>query len=63
MPGGEEPNPTATETVNPAHTTTQIPLPGKFDEANSPQAAEVVILPPEVVILPPTSYLTSKFER
>ena len=40
MPGGEEQNPAATETVNPAHTTTQIPLPGKFDEANSPQAAD-----------------------
>ena len=32
MPGGDEQNPPATETVNPAHTTTQIPLPGKFDE-------------------------------
>ena len=39
MAGGEEPNPTATETVNPAHTT-KIPLSGKFDEANSPQAAD-----------------------
>ena len=28
-----------TGTVNQAHTTTQIPLPGKFEEANSPQAA------------------------
>ena len=40
MPGGEEQNPPTTETVNPAHTTTRIPLPGKFDEANSPQAAD-----------------------
>ena len=28
------------ETVNQAHTTTQIPLPRKFEEANSPQAAD-----------------------
>lgn len=40
MPGGEKPNPSATETVNQAHTTTQIPLPRKFKEANSPQAAD-----------------------
>ena len=40
MPGGEQQNPPATETVNQANTTTQIPLPGKFDEANSPQAAD-----------------------
>ena len=39
MPGGEEPNPSAAETVNQAHTATQIPLTGKFEEANSPQAA------------------------
>ena len=40
MPGGEGANTSATETVNQAHTTTQIPLPGKFEEANSPQAAD-----------------------
>ena len=40
MPGGEGQNTSATETVNQAHTTTQIPLPGKFEEANSPQAAD-----------------------
>ena len=40
MPGGEEQNTSGTGTVNQAHTTTQIPLPGKFEEANSPQAAD-----------------------
>ena len=40
MPRGEGQNTSATETVNQAHTTTQIPLPGKFEEANSPQAAD-----------------------
>ena len=40
MPGGKEQNPSAMEAVNLAHTTTQIPLPGKFDQANSPQAAD-----------------------
>ena len=40
MPGGEGQNTSATEKVNQAHTTTQIPLPGKFEEANSPQAAD-----------------------
>ena len=33
MPGGEEQNTSGTGTVNQAHTTTQIPLPGKFEEA------------------------------
>ena len=40
MPGGEEQNTSGTGTVNQARTTTQIPLPGKFEEANSPQAAD-----------------------
>ena len=40
MPGGEGQNTAATETVKQAHTTTQIPLPGNFEEANSPQAAD-----------------------
>ena len=40
MPGGEETTSPAVATVNQAHTTTQIPLPGKFEEANSPQAAD-----------------------
>ena len=40
MPGGKEQNTSGTGTVNQAHTTTQIPLPGKFEEANSPQAAD-----------------------
>jgi len=39
MPGGEEQNPSATETVNPSNTTIQIPLPWKFDEAKRPQTA------------------------
>ena len=40
MSGGEEQNTSGTGTVNQAHRTTQIPLPGKFEEANSPQAAD-----------------------
>jgi len=40
MPGGDESSPSALETINQAQTTTQIPLPGKFEEANSPQAAD-----------------------
>ena len=40
MPGDEETTSPAVATVNQAHTTTQIPLPGKFEEANSPQAAD-----------------------
>ena len=40
MPGGEEQNTSGTGTVNQAHMTTQIPLPGKFKEANSPQAVD-----------------------
>ena len=40
MPGGEEQIAPAAEAINQAHTTSQIPLPGKFEEANSPQAAD-----------------------
>ena len=40
MPGGGESGSSAPETINQAQTTTQIPLPGKFEEANSPQAAD-----------------------
>ena len=40
MPEGKEQNMSGTGTVNQAHMTTQIPLPGKFKEANSPQAAD-----------------------
>lgn len=40
MSGGEEQNTSGTRTVSQAHMTTQIPLPGKFKEANSPQAAD-----------------------
>jgi len=40
MPGGDESSPSALETINQAQTTTQIPLPRKFEEANSPQAAD-----------------------
>ena len=40
MPGGEESSSSALAMVYLAHMTTQISLPGKFDEANSPQAAD-----------------------
>ena len=40
MPGGEESSSSALETINQAQTTTQIPLPGDFEEANSPQTAD-----------------------
>jgi len=40
MPGDEGTTSSAVATVHQAHTTTQIPLPGKFEEANSPQAAD-----------------------
>ena len=40
MPGDEETNPPAAAVINSAHTTTQIPLPGKFEEGSKPQAED-----------------------
>lgn len=40
MPGGDESSSSKSEMINQAQTTTQIPLPGKFEEANSPQEAD-----------------------
>ena len=40
MPGDEKTNPPVAAAINSAHTTTQIPFPGKFEDANRPQAAD-----------------------
>jgi len=40
MPGGDESSSSVSEAINQAQMTTQIPLPRKFEEANSPQAAD-----------------------
>ena len=40
MPGDEETNPTAADTISDAKTTTQIPLPKKFESASTAQSAD-----------------------